>query len=572
MKPISTRERAIFILFFIATIVWGQTPTFSLNDAFDEPKREVRAVWITVLNGLDWPRNLADTAEGRRKQQAEICEQLDAFKAANFNMVLMQTRVRGSLIYPSKLEPMCEELTGKCGGDPGYDPLQFIIDECHKRGMEFHAWIVAIPMGADKKLREQGRLPELRKRGSLFIQSKYGWYLNPGNPAAKEYLGAIVREIVERYDVDGISFDYIRYPEKKARFNDVHSFGKYGKGRELADWRRDNLTEMVSYIYQEVKAIKPYVKVSSSPLGKYRDTQRFSSGGWNAYHAVFQDGKRWLEDGIHDAVFPMLYYRDKNYYPFLLDWQESANGRWIVPGLGVYFIEEANWPLADIERQIYFSRSSRAAGQAYFRAKFLLRNCGGSMRMLSEEAYRHPALVPPMTWGDSIPPSQPTNLRVTMSAEGQALVWGESSDNNRRSATDTGIRYHVYRSRMPYVDTSRGANLYATALTATAFPLPAEEGWHYAVTATDVFGNESEAARMGDAAAPMVLAQRNTLDATFAEGCSEIVVEDIWGRRLALLPYAPQIEVDGWAAGVYKLRGIDENGEERCAVLRLVGE
>lgn len=144
---------------------------------------------------------------------------------------------------------------------------------------------------------------------------------------------SLVREVVERYDVDGIHFDYLRYPENAPRFPDSYDYRKYSKGRSLAQWRRDNLTEIVRYIYKGVKAMKPWVKVSTCPVGKYKDTSRYPSRGWNAFHTVYQDVQGWLGEGIQDQIYPMLYFRGNHFYPFALDWQEQSNGRQIIPGL-----------------------------------------------------------------------------------------------------------------------------------------------------------------------------------------------------------------------------------------------
>ncbi|MBQ8737534.1 MAG: family 10 glycosylhydrolase, partial [Bacteroidaceae bacterium] len=113
----------------------------------EHPKHEIRAVWLTTISGIDWPRTLAKNESGIKKQKQELTSILDKLKKANINTVLLQTRIRGSVIYPSDIEPWDECLTGKAGRHPGYDPLAFAIEECHKRGMELHAWIVSIPLG-----------------------------------------------------------------------------------------------------------------------------------------------------------------------------------------------------------------------------------------------------------------------------------------------------------------------------------------------------------------------------------------------------------------------------------------
>lgn len=148
-----------------------------------------------------------------------------------------------------------------------------------------------------------------RKQPKLCKQFQGSWYLDPGNPGTAEYLSQIAKEIVSHYDVDGIHLDYIRYPEQGEKFPDQDTYRKYGKKQDLKQWRRNNITHIVRRIYTEVKKLKPWVKVSSSPIGKFNDTRRYSSFGWNAYSTVYQDAQKWLDEGIQDALFPMMYFK-----------------------------------------------------------------------------------------------------------------------------------------------------------------------------------------------------------------------------------------------------------------------
>ena len=175
-----------------------------------QPKYEIRATWITTLGGMDWPRNKATNAEGIRRQQQEFCNILDQLKKAHFNTVMLQTRLRGDLIYPSRIETFPESLTGRTGRDPGYDPLAFAIEECHKRGMELHAWIVTIPAGNNRQVKLLGKNSIVRKNRKICKQHEGAWYLDPGHPETSDYLASIIQEIVSRYDIDGVHFDYIR--------------------------------------------------------------------------------------------------------------------------------------------------------------------------------------------------------------------------------------------------------------------------------------------------------------------------------------------------------------------------
>ncbi len=461
-----------------------------------QPKYEVRAAWVTSVYGLDWPRTRATTPATARRQQAELVAILDKLKAANFNTVLFQTRTRGDVLYPSSIEPFNSILTGKMRGDPGYDPLAFAVEECHKRGMECHAWMVTIPLGNKKHVASLGKRSVTQQKREICVPYKNEYFLNPGHPATKEYLMKLVREVVTRYDVDGVHFDYLRYPENAPRFPDAYDFRRYGKGRTLAQWRRDNLTEIVRYIYKGVKALKPWVKVSTCPVGKYRDTSRYSSRGWNAYFTVYQDPQGWLGEGIQDQIYPMMYFRANHFYPFALDWQEQNNGRQVIPGLGIYFLhpDEGNWTRDEVDRQIYFIRNHGMAGQGHYRVKYLMENTQGIYDELKENFYTYPALQPPMPWLDDIAPEAPANLKITSPDEGYIqLTWKAALDNDPINEP----LYVVYASDTCPVDTSKPENIVAQSIRGTNYtyaPLyPWESKRHFAVTAIDRYGNESEA-------------------------------------------------------------------------------
>lgn len=419
---------------------------------------------------------------------------LDKLYEANFNTVLFQARARGDVFYNSATEPYSALLTGQAGKSPGYDPLAFAIEECHKRGMECHAWMVAIPLGSHKHAASLGKASVTKKQPTICASYKNGWYLNPGHPGTKEYLMKLTKEVVANYDIDGVHFDYLRYPEHAPKFPDRKEYNKSGKKKkEIQQWRRDNLTEIMRYIYKGVKAMKPWVKVSTSPVGKYRDTARYPSGGWNAYHAVYQDVKAWLNEGIQDQVYPMMYFRDNHYFPFALDWLENNNGRHIISGLGIYFLDpkEGNWSLDDVERQINFTRHISLEGQAFYRVQFLTENTGGIYDELQGQYYTTPALQPPMPWLDSVAPSAPAGFEARKEGGYIHLKWNASTDNDTRNEPC----YVLYGSDTSPVDTTDPANIIETRISKTSFTyapvFPWEHYGYYAVTAIDRYGNES---------------------------------------------------------------------------------
>ena len=528
-----------------------------------QPKHEIRATWITTLGGMDWPRQKATSAEGIRRQKQELCQILDQLKEANFNTVLLQTRLRGDLIYPSAIETFPESLTGRTGRNPGYDPLAFAIEECHKRGMELHAWIVTIPAGNNRQVKLLGKHSIVRKNRKICKQHEGAWYLDPGHPETSDYLASIVREIVTHYDVDGVHFDYIRYPENARRFPDKDTHRKYGKDKDLKQWRRENITSIVRRLHTEVKQLKPWVKVSSSPVGKYRDTSRYSSYGWNAYETVHQDAQDWMKEGIHDALFPMMYFKDNHFYPFALDWKENDHGRWVVPGLGIYFLSprERDWPLDEVSRQLFFTRQQGLAGHAFFRNKFLLDNIKGILTELKTEFYTAPALVPPMVWQDSIAPTAPASpVHVSLPDGSIKLAWSASKDNH-----DLPVVYHLYASNVYPVDTDNAQNLFITHLKENEIRLDSKHAeLFFAVTSADRYGNESAPLALNEAPEIdiPILNQGDKMLLPELANIQNILICNHLGETISKVQYHREISLELLPEGFYLVYAQDKDEDK----------
>jgi hypothetical protein len=241
-------------------------------------------------------------------------------------------------------------------------------------------------------------------------------------------------------------------------------------------------------VHDVVKPLKPWVKLSSSPIGKYADTRRYSAGGWNCYNAVWQDPKLWLRENLQDMLFPMMYFTGNNYYPFLFDWLESAEGHPVCPGLGIYFLDprEGNWKLNDVRAQMHTARNSGIGGMAFYRGEFLTNNTQGIYDTACDEFFPYPALTARMTWmGDTVAPAAPTSI---LYKEG-VLQWQAPQFPKGK------LLYNVYGSNRYPVDVTKAENLLATRVRDTHWTLNAraQKVRHYAVTALDRFGNESSA-------------------------------------------------------------------------------
>lgn len=473
----------IFILFHLAVASYGQS-FYAVNP---NPKYEVRAVWLTTIGGIDWPHSYAQLERSAEKQKEELRAILDRLQKANINTVLLQTRIRATTIYPSQYEPWDGCLSGFPGKSPGYDALQFAIDECHKRGMEVHAWVVTIPVG---KWNSYG-CRQLRKRFPRLIKRiDQDGYMDPEATQTGCYLAEMCREIVQRYDVDGIHLDYIRYPET----------WKFRIGKDQA---RGNITRIVEKIHQAVKKEKPWVKMSCSPIGKFDDLSRYWSHGWNAYTKVAQDAQAWLKDGLMDELFPMMYFRGDQFFPFAIDWKEHSYGKIIAPGLGIYFLDpkEGKWNISDITSELYHLRNI-GEGHAFFRNKFLLDNHQGVYDFVTAHFNRYPALVPPMTWESNKRPQQPVTLCIEENEGTTTLRWDNSLQYEDGTAIKTPSIYNnVYASKEYPVDVHDARNLILTRTTRRQLTTrTGNTPTYYAVTTTDGFGNESRAKQLNQTA------------------------------------------------------------------------
>jgi len=463
----------LLVLLFLHVQLFAQSPAV-----------EVRAAWITTNWGLDWPTQGTSV----QAQKDELRKILDQLKDNNFNTILFQTRAQGSVFYRSRIEPLSPYFNHA----DNFDPLAFAIDECHKRGMECHAWLVTYTMERAKvKYTGKGKRRKAvvtEKKPDYYKLVNNVWYLDPGRPETKNRISSIVKEIVSNYDVDGIHFDYIRYPSNTRKFPDEDTYKKYGNGKSLYDWRRDNITQLVTEIYDDVKAKKRWVQVSSSPLGRYKVLPEISpNDGWTALETVFQDAGHWMKSGKHDLVFPMMYYRGKNFYPFLDDWVTNSNGRTIVPGLGVYQMDEQDWPLQDILDQINYTRANKVKGQAFFRTGNILKNLKGIKDSIPVY-YSLPAKLPPLTWLDNEAPNSPIDLRIYKDDNGKLNIEWDTPDNTE------GLTYNVYASATEDFDKEDPNFLLETGIRSNTYSFPVSTGdfgFYYFVTASDRYHNES---------------------------------------------------------------------------------
>jgi len=456
-----------------------------------QPKLEIRAVWLTTNYGLDWPSKPFQNESDIEQQKGELNQILDRLQETHINLVFLQTRIRGDVIYPSQIEPRSAFIKS-IYATADYDPLQYAIEACHQRGIECHAWFVVYPLGADTKSKRLGWTVSTLNRKHLVKTFKKKLYLNPGNPETDTYILSLIKELVTNYDIDGIHLDYIRYPDNPAGFPDNDTYQLYGYGKDRDDWRRENVNRLVYAIYDTVKSLKPWVQVSSSVVGMYKDIQGDSQRHWTAYYSVFQDPVDWLVKEKHDFIVPMTYYSNSLFYPFVQDWVSRNNNRYVVPGLGAFQMDqnESRWDASVLYDQVNFSREVKTQGNAFFRTAYLLNNSSSFAKELRSHFYSTPALLPPLTWLNETTSDAPASISARGDGSFLHLEWDKSPDKDNQP-----VFYNLYRSEIFPVDIQQPENLIAVRLTGNSYRLPIdnriESGYYYVVTGFDRYHNES---------------------------------------------------------------------------------
>jgi uncharacterized lipoprotein YddW (UPF0748 family) len=412
------------------------------------PKREVRGAWIATVADIDWPssKNAAPA-----KQMAELTDMLDKLKAAGINTVFFQVRTECDALYNSKYEPWSYWLTGEQGKAPSpfYDPLEFAVTAAHKRGMELHAWFNpyrAAKTNGDYPIAEN-HISKVHPEWMLTFKSFK--ILNPGIPAVSHYIAKVISDVVRRYDVDGIHFDDYFYPyTPKITTQDASTFAKYkGRFKDIDDWRRNNINKMVEEVHDSIMAIRPGVKFGISPFGivenKFARTK-----GLNSYDVLYCDPVTWLKDKTVDYILPQLYWeigsKAADYASLLPWWALSAGERQVY--VGIYSTKMASPDYKgqpdELERQIKLSRQMiKTYGTVFFSAKSIAGNYSHFADSL-KLYYKHPSLLPSMSWIDSVKPLSPGNLTAKQMDLPIILKWNKPL---RAPDGDTAYKYVIYR-------------------------------------------------------------------------------------------------------------------------------
>lgn len=348
MKTVSTACVALLLL-----VSCSSQPPKSLVTPFPvvtkplpvEPQQgqpPLRGVWLATVSRLDWPPvasiNASSVAARISQQQKALTDKLDKLKSLGVNAVFFQVKPDGTALWASKILPWSDMLTGEIGKDPGYDPLQFMLDEAHKRGMKVHAWLNPYRVSVNTKA---STVAELNRTLSLHPASVYvlhkewirtagdRFVLDPGIPEARDWITSIVAEVVARYPVDGVQFDDYFYAESAgSMLNDSQTFRTYGQGfASKADWRRHNTQQLIEQVSRTIKQLKPDVEFGVSPAGVWRNLSHDAAGsdtrGAAAYDEAYADTRRWVQQGLLDYIAPQLYWpfaRQAARYDVLAKW------------------------------------------------------------------------------------------------------------------------------------------------------------------------------------------------------------------------------------------------------------
>jgi len=496
-------------------------------------KREVRSVWMATVWALDWPSSTSSTTA----QKNEMVKYLDVLQKNNFNAVYFQVRTMSDAFYKSSYEPWSSYLTGTRGKDPGWDPLAFVVEECHKRGMECHAWVNPYRFSTgsnwstaqDQALKSAGMLLAYTKS-----DGKTTTILNPGLESVRKRIVDVCKEIISNYDVDGLVFDDYFYPEGipvTSSAGDYDLWQKSGASMTFGDWRRNNVNQMVADVYNMVQQQKPYVRFGISPAGaactsaavaaKHGIDRCPVASDWQ-YDGIFSDPVAWLEAGTIDYISPQLYWKTNHktnpFGPMTKWWSYVAKhfGRHHYASHSISFLNSSNttsdWE--EIGKQVQFSRDyteNEAPGAVFYSAAYVTgKKQSGFGEWLQVNKFQNKALTPAIDWKKS----DLEKVQVSaLNKRATVLSW-----------TGVGnVRYSVYAVpesvNVETLDSNIPAEYLLGVSYKTTYTMPDDKksGYNYAVCVLDRYGNEYEPVYYGQSGVECI-GGNSGLTADYADG------------------------------------------------------
>ncbi len=463
------------------------------------PKREFRGAWIQAVNGQF-------TGMKERQMKDYLTAMLDSLQKANVNAVIFQVRVEGDALYPSEIEPWSRFLTGVQGESPGWDPLAFMVGECHKRNMELHAWIN--PYRARTKgtsFVAPGHFS--RRRPGNFVEYEGQLYFNPAMQSNRDHICKVVTDIITRYDVDGLHIDdyFYPYPTKGKEFGDSAQFPK-NSALDKDDWRRENVNHLIYQLHRTVRSLKPWVKFGVSPFGIYRNKGSWEKGsetnGLQCYDDLYADVLFWINQGWVDYCIPQVYWeighKAADYAELVAWWAANASSRPLYIGQDVQrTIKAKDAASATGNQQEAKYRLQRAEknvqGSCFWDAASAAGNADGYRDYLASGIYSSPALMPLYPFIDGNAPKKVKGVRIIEDGGKRVLVWlnGKKPAKNVMNEPYGYVVYHFAKGEKADInDPSRIA-----AITRSCYyelPEETETGSTYVVTVLDRMHNESK--------------------------------------------------------------------------------
>ncbi|MBP3251552.1 MAG: family 10 glycosylhydrolase [Prevotella sp.] len=468
-------------------------------------KREFRGAWIQCVNGQ---------FQGMSTQamQQTLTYQLNELQQMGVNAVIFQVRAECDALYPSLIEPWSRFLTGQQGKAPSpfWDPLQWMIDQCHARGMELHAWIN--PYRAKTKGTNALAATHV---GITHPERCFSYddllILNPGIPENRDYICSVARDIVTRYDIDGIHMDdyFYPYPVPGLSVPDDAQYRLYSNGiKDRGDWRRYNVNLFIKQFYETVHAAKPWVKVGISPFGIYRNKRNSPIGsdtnGLQNYDDLYADVLLWVNNGWLDYCVPQIYWEIGNkaadYDTLIRWWNQHAAGRPLFIGEDIERTVKAADPQNPAQNQQpakhrLHQQMLAVKGTVLWYAKAAVDNTGNYATMLKKNYWRYPALHPQMKFIDGKAPKKPRKVKPVWTSDGYVLFW---TAPRGKKWGDKATKYVVYRfEKDERVNTDDPSKIVAVT-PQTFWKLPYQDGtqkYTYVVTALDRLQNESSPAK-----------------------------------------------------------------------------
>ena len=494
------RVKSLLCVFFLLLMAGGVFAQVQTGSAY--PKREFRAAWIQSVNGQF--RGMPT-----EKLKQNLIGQLNSLQKAGINAIIFQVRPEADALYASRLEPWSRFLTGVQGKapEPYWDPMQFMIDECHKRGMEFHAWIN--PYRTKTTLKSELAPNHVYNiHPEWFVTYGDQLYFDPALPESRRHICMVVSDIVSRYDVDAIHMDdyFYPYPIKGKDFPDDASFARFGGGfSNKGDRRRSNVNVLIKKLHETIREIKPWVKFGVSPFGIYRNESSDPLGsktkGLQNYDDLYADVLLWAREGWIDYNIPQIYWHIghpvADYETLVKWWARNTENRPLFIGQSVMnTVQNAdpkNPSINQLPRKMALQRAYQTiGGSCQWPASAVVENAGKYRDALIAEYHKYPALPPVFDFMDNEAPAKVRKMKPVWTEDGYILFW---TAPKYKEEMNRAVQYVVYRfndkEKVNIDDPS-----HIVAITRDNFyKLPYEDGktkYRYVVTALDRLHNESK--------------------------------------------------------------------------------